>query len=199
MPASQLVHRLYGPALAWANFEGSQTEYHRYLAMCSMILSMSKAKAVKHAKSIRLGRHTVVRTEERFWKTGSISNKTREAEARVYTDEPLEEAYQMLIETQGQFMNFQEFYAMIQSCGHFNEGGSLARFSAAFKAYCKTKGTPLTVGSTQSVFFLATDDIPKRAAYSRTMLDLFKKGLRLANVIFADEVSFEHMGHPKGQ
>jgi hypothetical protein len=194
-----LAHPRWGMALAPEHFGGSQQDYNRYLVMCCAILGCEKPVLLRLAKQQQLGRNIVESALSRFWKTGHMGRKQHAVKPSIYTEKVLEAAYEELINQPEAMLNMTELFALMRSEGHLGSGGSYDRFSKAFQKYCSDRGTPLTVGSTRTTFYLATLDYAERGGYARAMLDHFQRGLKLEDLFFVDECTLEETAHPKGR
>jgi len=187
-------HPKFGAALTRDEFPGSSRQYSWYKAICQAILIATDPGQTMH---VSMGVRAFKTGVKRMWDTGALDSAPRKRATTVYTNEVMQAAYD-LVRFSGELLNFKDLFILVRSEGYLEDCGNLACFRAAFKAYCEGRGEPLTVNSTRTTFYLATNDYPIRAAYAKSMLELLKTR-PLKRLIFVDEVTLEECPHPKGK
>ena len=188
------AHPTFGEALKPDKFIGRPRHYAWYAAICSCIL---KATVAEQCAEVVMGRTAFCAGVRRMWETGGFLSKPRAYEVTVYTTEVMQAAKHIL-QTNLDLLNFKDLFMLMKEHGHFSQAGSLDRFRAAFKAYCKTQEDPVTVNSTKTTWYLAPSDYPMRAAIAFGMLECLKHW-SLDSLVFVDEVVLEECAHPKGE
>lgn len=179
-----LEHERFGPALTLAQFKGSKEEYQRYLA----ILACIQHTDTKHARTaVGLSRKTFHAALQKFWQEGNISRSPRDTGPSKYTDEVLDKAYDILKQSK-ELLTFEDLFARVKDV-HILDGGSVDRFSAAFKMHVHhMKNETLTVNSKKQLHLLHLTDCCDRYAFCLGMDTWFKdKKKKLEDLIFVDE------------
>mmetsp|Transcript_27898 Transcript_27898/g.82720 ORF Transcript_27898/g.82720 Transcript_27898/m.82720 type:complete len:209 (-) Transcript_27898:72-698(-) len=197
-PPQRPAIELFGPALTREDFGGSDTAWNWRQAILACIEVADRSKALKLSG---LSRTAFFQALKRFYQSGDISTRTRKSERSVYTYEVLKLAYDLLHDSTS-LLDFKDLYGLLQGHGQLLEEGTLERFREAFKHFCHEEGTPLTVGSTSTVFYLAKSDWHIRLQYSKSVLQLLDSpgsSVDLRHFIFVDEVTLEEVPHPKGK
>lgn len=69
-------------------------------------------------------------------------------------------------------------------------------FYKTWHLWLRQKNIHAQFHSRRTIFFLREEDKPKRLAYAKMMLQLMKEN-PLLHLVFVDETSIEHGGHPK--
>lgn len=178
------VHQDFGRALARKKYKGSDAEYVRYLAV-SKCLAAHPMEGLHHGTGI--DRKTFKAAIKNFWEHASVKTSAPKRKRSVYTDEAMQQAYQMLVGTTEQ-LYLAEVYAKWKAQNNI-QGGSKKRFSEALKTYAKVRGDRLIVNSRKKLHFLKKTDIEERETFSRTMLNILKEK-SLEDFIFADETVY---------
>ncbi len=194
MPSKLPKHPVFGAALTREQFPRKGRYYQWYLAMCACIMATDIGQA---CKTVGISRHAFQTAARRMWQSGNLEGAPRASVPSVYTPEVLKYAYDTLMMAGHQLLNFTDLRMLMLAHGMLPAIKHWARFRQAFKQYCKKQGTPLTVNSHLTTFYLAKQDFPARAAYAEFMLAKLKK-TGLENIVFVDEVVLEMCPHPKG-
>lgn len=172
--------------------------YKWYLAIVGCILVADWNEA---ARRVGLKRSAFEEGVGRMYKTGNLMPTNRQVSPSVYTPVVMKLAFDLLHEGTS-LMNFLDLFYKVREYGHLVEKGCVKRFRQAFKAWCLAQGTPLTVNSVGTVFYLPDSDIGCRLEYARYVLKLMQdteNPVNLDQLIFVDEVSLEECPHPKGE
>lgn len=189
---------------AWGNWLGAEafgkgiTMYRWYLAVVGCILVADWNAA---AKAVGLQRSAFDEGIKRLYQTGEIKRKARPVPPSVYTPEVMKLAYDLLHDANS-LMNFKDLFHLVREYGFLTQEGCLHRFRKAFKLWCKAQGTPLTVNSVGTVFYLPDGDFSVRKEYAEMVLEMLqrkKDPVALDQLIFVDEVTLEECSHPKGE
>lgn len=163
-----------------------------------LVLALAKA-ALPQLRKLLPGanQRAMKRAVERLEKYGHLYNMPRPGRPSKYTSAQMAAAVKVLVEDRQTLHTIPTLIKQLRVLGILPSKVDTATFAAHLKKYVKDLGHHLTMNSTSTVPAMVPADVPKRLTYCRQMLGHLATH-PLGALVFIDETTLQHAGHPKG-
>lgn len=136
------------------------------------------------------------RIHKLYMETASTSDRPRSGRPVLYTDTVLSKCYDALVAEPGKHFSTTEFFNHVKDAGLLHAGASKRHFLESMGKWARRNDISIDFYSTLEEFEIQSGDEPLRVEYAKHMLDFLKANPN-ARLVFIDETTVEHGGHPK--
>ena len=172
-------------------------QHRRRLLYIIKYLDTGDAKAAAKLSGLR-GQHVRERLAQHLEKYGTLEEAPHPSPPSKFTQFVLEAATAYVVENEDMPIGTTEVVRYLEGANYLEPPTNNHNFLKHWKEWLAEQGLTLTVGTSAMIFKIEPENMQKRMEWAQQMSREFGSLVKLEDVIFEDETTFEESPHPKG-
>ena len=172
-------------------------QHRRRLLYIIKYLDTGDAKAAAKFSGLR-EQHVRERLAQHLEKYGTLEEAPHPSPPSKFTQFVLEAATAYVVENEDMPIGTTEVVRYLEGANYLEPPTNNHNFLKHWKEWLAEQGLTLTVGTSAMIFKIEPENMQKRREWAQQMSREFGSLVKLEDVIFEDETTFEESPHPKG-